>query len=38
MEAGHSGRTAEEGYHQAMEDIKDSVNELIYYREHFLTV
>ena len=24
--------------HQAMEDIKDSVNELIYYREHFLTV
>ena len=24
--------------HQAMEDIKDSVNELIYYREHFLAV
>tara|TARA_B100000575_G_C23045914_1_gene602058 strand:- start:480 stop:1022 length:543 start_codon:yes stop_codon:yes gene_type:complete len=26
------------GTHQAMEDIKDSVNELIYYREHFLAV
>ncbi|MEC8430658.1 MAG: oligoribonuclease [Pseudomonadota bacterium] len=24
--------------HQAMEDIKDSVNELMYYREHFLAV
>ncbi len=24
------------GTHQAMEDIKDSVNELIYYREHFI--
>ena len=24
--------------HKAMEDIKDSVNELIYYREHFLVV
>jgi oligoribonuclease len=22
--------------HQAMEDIKDSVNELKYYREHFI--
>jgi len=25
-----------QGTHQAMEDIKDSVNELIYYREHFI--
>ena len=24
--------------HQALEDIKDSVNELIYYREHFLAL
>ena len=38
VKSGHSGRIAEKGYHQAMEDIKDSVNELIYYREHFLAV
>jgi len=25
-----------QGRHQAMEDIKDSVNELIYYRKHFI--
>ena len=24
------------GSHQAMDDIKDSVNELRYYREHFI--
>ena len=24
------------GKHQAMDDIKDSVNELVYYREHFI--
>lgn len=27
-----------QGTHQAMEDIKDSVNELIYYREHFIAL
>ena len=27
-----------QGTHQAMEDIKDSVNELIYYREHFISL
>ncbi len=27
---------AKQGTHQAMEDIKDSVNELKYYREHFI--
>ena len=27
-----------QGTHQAMDDIKDSVNELKYYREHFLNV
>jgi len=26
-----------QGAHQAMDDIKDSVNELKYYREHFIT-
>ena len=30
-----SGLT-KKGTHRAMEDIKDSVNELIYYREHFI--
>ena len=27
-----------QGAHQAMDDIKDSVNELKYYREHFITL
>lgn len=27
-----------QGTHQAMEDIKDSVEELRYYREHFIDV
>ncbi len=27
-----------QGSHQAMEDIRDSVNELKYYREHFIKV